>query len=340
MNNKAHAQFGQLRQMMQQPPSKSLWMALIAFMESHNPKIQEDTLLPYIKGHLKRWPDDLRTWHKSWTKRFLKGQLVPAAGMATQMVISNRHLHQYPIESLARHSSYIDQIRSLHLEQESHLTMPFIAQFLSLPMFEHLEALHLEMNDVTQDHQMAFLAALDGKPLKKLKNDYCIHFNTHSIRELIGGERWPQLSTLHLGSLDQEIQLFEEVVVHENITEFGLSMRNTMPWWNWARARQWLKHINHLVVGHYYADGMPEHTCRLLAEIELDQCQTLNINTYGIQPEDVIQALLKNSTLVNLRAFHCGGCSFWHNKDALRTLLNAPHLHDDLKTFFQNTYHL
>ena len=338
MINKAHAQFGQLRQMMQQPPSRDLWMELIAFMESHDPRVQEDVLLPYIKGYLKQWPDELRTWHKSWTKRFLKARHVPAAGMATQLVISNRHLHQYPIEPLKRHLSYIDQIKSLHIEHESHLTAPFLAEFLSLSMFDHLETLNMEMDSVASDQQMTFLTALDGKPLKELKNYYSFHFNAHSIRELIGGQRWPQLNTLHLGSVDHEVQLFEEVVVHRNIQTFGLSMCNTTPWWNYARARQWLNHIEHLTVGHYYTSDMPEHSCRLLSEIELKQCKTLHMHIYGTSPDDVAQALLKNRSLVNLREFY--GCSFWRHKDTLRTLLDAPHLHDDLKAFFTTTYHL
>lgn len=337
MNNKAHTQFGQLRQMMQQPPSAALWSELITFMESHNPKMQEDVLLPYIKGHLKRWPDELRTWHKSWTKRFLKGIAVPAAGMATQLVISNRHFHQYPLDPLKQHLNYLDHIKSLTIDQESHLTIPFLAEFLSLSMFDHLETLNMSMSSVAADHQMAFLTTLDGKPLKHIKNDYSIRLNTHSIRELIGGVRWPQLNTLHLGALDQEIQVFEDVAVHPNITNFGITMYNTTPWWNWTRSRQWLNHIERLTIGHYYSDAMAETTRRLVTEIELNQCKILHINSYSnVSDEDVIEALLKNQSLVNLRAFY--GCSFWNHKDALRTLLDAPHLHDDLKTFFKTRY--
>jgi hypothetical protein len=61
--------FGELRSLLQRPPSEATWLELCELLERawlDHPEAVENTLLPYAAQALSRWPDALRKMPGNW----------------------------------------------------------------------------------------------------------------------------------------------------------------------------------------------------------------------------------------------------------------------------------
>ncbi len=65
--------FGELRSLLQQPPSEAVWEALCKLVGSARWDKEAEVWLPYAADYLDRgWPDALRVWPAAWRKKALR----------------------------------------------------------------------------------------------------------------------------------------------------------------------------------------------------------------------------------------------------------------------------
>lgn len=131
--------FGNIREILHKPPCAENWEALIKVFAAHNPQQQESELLPYVRSHLNTWPDELRTWHKSWTKRFYNGTLVPVAGLARQLNLNRTNLASKGIDRWHKHTRYITEIKNLTVYGERDLTTQLIQDVWAHPILSRID---------------------------------------------------------------------------------------------------------------------------------------------------------------------------------------------------------
>lgn len=164
--------FGELRSLLQQPPSAPLYEQLCAHMERIKPDDALERCLPYARAHMDRtWPTELRAWSKTWTRRFIKGQALPVTGLATSCDLSNRHLGLDHLDALRTHD-YIRDLELLDLSRNEGLG-PYLEQLVQLPLFYGIKRLNIH----TTLHQIkpgSFKDLLDHPSLFALEELNCI----------------------------------------------------------------------------------------------------------------------------------------------------------------------
>lgn len=69
-----NAHFGELRSLLQRAPSEGVWSRLCRVIEAWGRAEFEARALPYVRDHLKRWPDHLRRAPQRWADDLLRGQ--------------------------------------------------------------------------------------------------------------------------------------------------------------------------------------------------------------------------------------------------------------------------
>ncbi len=77
--------FGELRALLQSPPSAQVWASICALFEGWPEEDLSDRALPYASGHLSRWPQGLRVAPARWVARLARGEAVPAIGAVEQL---------------------------------------------------------------------------------------------------------------------------------------------------------------------------------------------------------------------------------------------------------------
>jgi hypothetical protein len=69
--------FGELRSLLQRPPSRAAWDHLCLALEEWPAEALEQQALPYVTSILDRWPDALRVANPRWIKAFLRERKIP-----------------------------------------------------------------------------------------------------------------------------------------------------------------------------------------------------------------------------------------------------------------------
>lgn len=173
--------FGELRSLLQQPPSAELYEQLCARFERIKPEDALERCLPYARAHLDRaWPAQLRTWNKSWTRRFVRGQILPVTGLATSCDLSNRHLGAEHISALQNHD-YIRDLEHLNLDNNTALG-PCLEVLARLPMLAGVK--HLSISSVGQIEPSTLLRLLNHPSLYALEALHCVNGSAPMLQEL------------------------------------------------------------------------------------------------------------------------------------------------------------
>lgn len=158
--------FGDIRSLLQEPPSSQGWEALCALFERAPESMAREQLLPYVRAHLERhWPYELRAWNKSWTRRVIRGNTILVAGLASACDLRNRQLDRESVELLARHD-YIYGLRSLNLSENHHLGES-LEQLALLPMLRDVHELNIGDCHTARHRDVSVF--LDSPHLSKLK---------------------------------------------------------------------------------------------------------------------------------------------------------------------------
>lgn len=184
--------FGDIRSLLQEPPSAQGWDKLCALFERAPESVAREQLLPYVRAHLERhWPHELRSWNKSWTRRLIRGNTILVAGLASECDLRNRQLDKQSMELLARHD-YIYGLRSLNLSENHHLgeALESLAQ---LPLLRDVHALNIGDCNTARHRDVSVF--LDSPSLSKLKaielgyygglNDHLRLLGTSQVRQTL-----------------------------------------------------------------------------------------------------------------------------------------------------------
>ena len=98
-----HPRFGDIRSILQGPPTEEGWQQLCALVGSWEDEAIAEVLLPYAQEHLRRWPDALRVAPKRWVGRARAGQKLSAAWALVRHVdLSRMGLWDEDLRRLAR----------------------------------------------------------------------------------------------------------------------------------------------------------------------------------------------------------------------------------------------
>lgn len=82
--------FGDVRSLLQQPPSHQSWAQLCAWVERSDDEELEQAVLPYVRQHLSRWPDRMRAAPRAWLDRMLQDSKKRVPAMALVSVLDLR----------------------------------------------------------------------------------------------------------------------------------------------------------------------------------------------------------------------------------------------------------
>lgn len=158
--------FGEVRSLLQQAPSEVVYEQLCALLARADEQEAVEVLLPYIRAHMSRaWPDALRPWRRSWTRRFIKGMLIPEAGLAASCDLHNRHLDLSRIQAMQIHS-YIQDLEQLNLSQNEKLGEA-LGELAKAPYLRGVSA--LELAGIGQVRHKDAEAMLNAQALHRLE---------------------------------------------------------------------------------------------------------------------------------------------------------------------------
>ncbi len=219
----AQAQFGALRSALQRAPDEAAWELIWRTLAQWDEPALEQQALPYVTGHLRRWPDLLRTSPKPWLEALLHHKPSPAWSIVRTLdthglVLGHerwRWINRTLLSSNLRHV----RARSTYLGQRE------VAQLVSAPGGQFLHHLDLTQTPLTEGCVQELARADALKSLRFLGLGECRLGNT--------GLRWlsdaPALSSLQaLGLQNDRLGLhamlgLREATFHATLQELDLS---------------------------------------------------------------------------------------------------------------------
>lgn len=223
--------FGELRSLLQRAPSARHWVELCEHLDRFDEVTATEEVLPYVKDHLGRWPDDLRVAPRRWLEQAMEGHYTPALMLARQIswegvtntvlgaedfwgvgpfvelreqavepgdvMVTVDPLDLERIKTLA--ASYdLTEVRALSLSRNALDTAAICALVQIEGLFTGLERLDLDGNVLGEEGVQALLSVLDGAALRELTLDHAM-LGSAGARLLFSRE-WPSLTRLSLES--------------------------------------------------------------------------------------------------------------------------------------------
>ena len=137
--------FGELRSLLQQPPSPELWLALTSLIEAAPEPQARQLLVPYALDSLRRWPHELRTWQARWTRRVLRAIPLPVARLPSRCDLSNRQIDRTILPRLTAYED-VGPLRELRLSGNRHLGEA-LDEAVALPLLAGGQLRRLELED-------------------------------------------------------------------------------------------------------------------------------------------------------------------------------------------------
>lgn len=87
------ASFGDLRSLLQRPPTQATWARLCELLDELERARLEEEVFPYIEGRARAWPDELRVAPQRWVERAVEGgQVVPFWSVVRALDLSCQYL--------------------------------------------------------------------------------------------------------------------------------------------------------------------------------------------------------------------------------------------------------
>lgn len=144
--------FGELRSLLQQPPSSQVWDAMIALFGGWHHEALANLAIPYALEHLERWPDDITREAEPWQTGALllispDSYQHPQLRLINALTITHRGIGAPQLASLLAWPG-LPQLRSLSLRAND-LTDAEAAAIAACPHLSGLRALDLSNNQIT-----------------------------------------------------------------------------------------------------------------------------------------------------------------------------------------------
>jgi hypothetical protein len=197
MNPTTHHRFGALRSLLNREPSTEVWYEVLEQLEGWSGDALEALALPYVREHLRRWPDTIQRspgWddRERWRSGDDSG---PTLWLANHMQIGSA-------DQLARLASHplAAQITSLELTRRSGLVFEDHAEQIAaaLNAMPALRALEINRDFLTRraPEAPALIAALANPALRSLK--LRMIYSASIAEALLDGQQLDTLERLHL----------------------------------------------------------------------------------------------------------------------------------------------
>lgn len=198
--------FGELRSLMQEVPSASVWGRLVALLDTWPRETLESEAMPYVCDHLRRWPETLeRRVPNSWEEEAFGTGSSPCMLACATLWLQFDQVEERQMERLLR-CPHTRNLRTINLEMVgcgvSPENMPLLAHS---PNLDALETLSLEMALRYGERGMVALNILAGarglpwlRRLSLMAND----LPAEALRALRSGGLLERLTHLELAYND------------------------------------------------------------------------------------------------------------------------------------------
>ncbi len=188
------AHFGNLRSLLQNPPSELLWGKVCEALEGVDARLFEEELVPYIQGHLSHWGDAPRTAPQHWLDRALRDQSAPQLALCTRLW-RRKGTTTAELRALGNMPE-LSQIHTIDLVS-CDLNASLIEALVRPDCFASLARLDVSFN-LCGDEGAALLAhAPKSIQLTHLRMDQC-HITDHGAQEIARSPYMKNLDTLTL----------------------------------------------------------------------------------------------------------------------------------------------
>lgn len=339
MSTKAQ-RFGDIRALLQRPPSQETWLELLTRFEQSPLKEQEYELLPYAREHLKVWPDELKTWQKSWTKRFFKGHRMPVLGLLNTLSFHNKNLAQKPIAALKAHQDYM-RIERLVIDHESNLTSRWLRQFLQLPIFEPMTHFRWSNCDIDK-RDRGWVRVFRDLRSPNIQSLWCfktVPFEVTLLEEILSGQRLEKLKTFGMGEVDTRHRPLLKQFKATHIQHIGLSFAFDNHIANfWTNDPPWMDHIESLTVGYSANQTNEAHLEGFLRGARFGNLKHLSLEGYLWHGAALMSAAIENPTLQHLETIDI--LLPWSAKHTnLGEVLAHTQISDQLKNYLSQQQH-
>lgn len=133
------ADFGDIRSLLQRPPSAENWRTLCGLLDQFPIEQLQQRILPYVNGYMRHWPDHLRIAPKQWIRNYFATNQAPQLSVARCIKTSN--LTQDDLLKLAQCKD-VDILDGLYL-QNCYFSPALIETLLKSPICQHLKTLYI-----------------------------------------------------------------------------------------------------------------------------------------------------------------------------------------------------
>lgn len=281
--------FGELRSILQEPPSPQSWAKLCLVIERFGPGELERVALPYACAHLTRWPITMRALPHRWLVLLLSGRSVPWMPLVRHLDMSSSALlHDVACAALMRQPA-LEYLDSLCIKSVERVSFRGVQLLLSSPHLHNLGALKLSGLGLYDQTLEAILSQLRAVALRRLD----LSQNSLTLRGLEGLLHTPglqKLSALNLSDNplgDIGAKLLGRAKVWAELSELSLDRIGLSE--QGARAlagAPWLPQLKHLSLRQnpiYHVGAHAIFSCKAMTSLESLDLSGCRVGLQGVR---------------------------------------------------------
>lgn len=187
--------FGDVRSVLQRPPSADTWDDLCHVLSMWRSGQREDEILQYTLSHLDRWPSVLRRAPLRWVEGLMRGVSLPFASVVRVLDLSGKHLRNADMQTLSM-APVLEHLDELILDHND-VGIAGIGHLSQSSMMSRLKVLSLKGLRVRDEGLAWIAAAACFASLQELRLG-CTGITKRGIEALASTAMLPALHTLAL----------------------------------------------------------------------------------------------------------------------------------------------
>lgn len=276
--------FGQLRSLLQQPPSAALWGQICEALDRWPRREARDQAIPYIEGHVSRWPSHLLVAPTTWTKKLMFGQLVPGMTLVRTLQLKGKSLGPQSIKPIGR---LIEKIPVQVLDlSDADLQDRTLKLLIEQPFMRNIHTLNLANNAITGKGLSALASASNCHGIEVLDLSRN-RLRQHHLKSLAKEGGLPGLHTLKLSHAQlthEDLEALIDVGLLSRLRSLSLEQCQVVGAMSWRRLFlevDWSQ-LEHLNLAHTKLDQGDMNA--LAQATTMSKLKVLNLNHAAIGP--------------------------------------------------------